>query len=365
MRFPGARPRTHPDGNSHACPPPRPPTRRRRLLLLTTALVTLGTGGAIAAAPPGLPAPKEGLNLLVVGVDSRAGLTDDEKERYRLGHSECACTDVMMLMHVSTAGDRVSVVSLPRDSLARFPSGHTDRSTGETHAAHPAKINNAWKEGGPAFTIRTVEAMTDLPVHRYLEVDFRRFMDTVDAVDGGVPVCTPTRLKDPVTGLDLAPGTTALRGGEALQYVRSRRADGKMDFGRIQKQQKFLANLHHTLRGGPLNSPDALRALATTLRGTGRGERGVSVTELVELAGRLKDLPPSRTEFAVVPVRGFNPDIEGVGSTLAWDERQAGEVFAALRADRPLPRLAPAAPSDIPQGLGEYRPVEGGALLCA
>ncbi|MEU8545222.1 LCP family protein [Streptomyces sp. NPDC048717] len=326
----------------------------------------LGTGGAIAAAPPGLPSPKEGLNVLVVGLDSRAGLTDDEKERYRLGHHECACTDVMMLMHVSAAGDRVSVVSLPRDSLARFPAGHVDRGTGDRHGAHPAKINNAWKEGGPAFTIRTVEAMTKVPVDRYLEVDFRRFMDSVDAVKGGVPVCTPNRLKDPVTGIDLAPGTTALHGGAALQYVRSRRADGKMDFGRIQKQQKFLANLHHTLRRGLLNSPDALRAFATTLRGgTNQGERGITAVELVQLAGRLKNLPPARTEFAVVPISGFNPDIEGVGSTLAWDERQAAQVFAALRADRPLPKLTAATPANIPQGLGEYRPVGGGTLVCA
>lgn len=348
-------------------PRPRPGLpaglRRRRTLLLSTALVALGTG-ALAAAPSDLPSPEKGLNLLVVGVDSRKAVTADEKKKYRLGSRECACTDVIMLVHVSAKNDRVSVVSLPRDSLTEFPDGHVDRRTGDQHEAHPAKINAAWAEGGPAFTIETVEAMTGVPVHRYLEIDFRRFMDTVNVYDKGVPICTKTPLKDPVTGLDLKAGSKSVRGGEALQYVRSRRADGKMDFGRIQKQQLFIANLHRSLRDGLLKSPKALKAFASTVRGKGKAERGISVTELVALAGRLKNLTPARTEFAVVPVAGFNPNIEGVGSTLAWDEEHADQVFAAMRGDKALPKAKPEPTSEIPRGLGDYKPVKGASLLC-
>ncbi|WMX45337.1 LCP family protein [Streptomyces roseicoloratus] len=331
---------------------------------MSTALVALGTG-ALAWAPPDLPAPEKGLNLLVVGLDSREGVTAAEKKTYRLGSRECSCTDVMMLVHVSAKNDRVSVLSLPRDSLTGFHDGHVDRRTGRKHESHPAKINSAWAEGGSSFTIETVEAMTGLQVHRYLEIDFRRFMDTVDFYDEGVPVCTKIPLKDTVTGLDLKPGSKSVRGGEALQFVRSRRADGKMDFGRIQKQHLFLANLHRNLRDGLLSSPTGLKAFATTLRGTDKGERAISVTELVRLAGRLKRLTPSQTQFATVPVGGFNATIAGVGSTLAWDEKYAAEVFAALRADKPLPKPHAQQTSEIPKGLGEYRPTGGGTLLCA
>ncbi|MER6095164.1 LCP family protein [Streptomyces sp. NPDC001728] len=80
-------------------------------------------------------------------------------------------------------------------------------------------------------------------------------MDTVDQVDGGVPVCTEKPLKGPVTGIDLAPGTKRVHGGEALRYVRSRRADGQMDFGRIQKQQQFLVNTLERLRDSVLDGP--------------------------------------------------------------------------------------------------------------
>ncbi|MFI0922850.1 LCP family protein [Streptomyces sp. NPDC021012] len=336
----------------------------RRPLLAAAALSALASlaPGALAVAPTGLPAPEKGLNLLVVGLDTRKGVTPEEKERFHLGGRACDCTDAMMLVHVSAANDRVEVVSLPRDSLASFPAGHRDRRTGEVHPAHPEKINNAWAEGGSAFTVRTVEAMTGLPVHRYLEIDFRRFMDTVDRVDGGVPVCTARPLKDPSTGLDLRPGTKRVAGGEALQYVRSRKADGQMDFGRIQKQQGFVVNTLRRLHDGVLDDPERLKAFAATLRGTAAAERGISTAELLTLAARLRNLPPEHMEFATVPVRGFNPDIEGVGSTLAWDEKGAAAVFRRLAEDRPLPAAGAVAPSEIP--VGTYRPARGSSLIC-
>ncbi|WP_318208916.1 LCP family protein [Streptomyces sp. SJL17-1] len=338
--------------------------RPRRPLLVPAALVALAAlaPGALAAAPTELPAPERGLNLLVVGIDSRRGVTEEEKKRFRLGGKECDCTDVMMLVHVSAENDRVDVVSLPRDSLTSFPDQHRDRRTGKLHAAHQAKINGAWAEGGSSFTVETVESLTGLPVHRYLEIDFRRFMDTVDRVDGGVPICTEKALKDSATGIDLQPGTTPVGGGEALQYVRSRKADGKMDFGRIQKQQQFVVNTLERLREGMLDDPDRLRDLAETLRGTGATERGISATELLTLAWRLRDLPPDRMEFATVPVRGFNPNIAGVGSTLDWDEEGAAEVFGRLRRDQPLPAADEVAPSEI--SVATYRPAPGASLIC-
>ncbi|MER5713480.1 LCP family protein [Streptomyces sp. NPDC042898] len=340
------------------------PKRPRRLLLVPAALAALTAlvPGALAAAPTELPEPEQGLNLLVVGLDTRKGVTAEEKERFRLGGPGCDCTDVMMLVHVSAANDRVDVVSLPRDSLTSFPADHRDRRTGKVHAAHPAKINSAWAEGGSSFAVETVESMTGLDVHRYLEIDFRRFMDTVDRVDGGVPICTAEPLKDPSTGIDLQPGTKRVAGGEALQYVRSRKADGQMDFGRIRKQQKFVVNTLERLREGVLDDPEWLYDFAAALRGTVEAERGISTGELLTLADRLRDLPPDRMEFATVPVRGFNANIEGVGSTLAWDEEGAAEVFGRMREDRPLPVAGDVAPSTIP--VGTYAPATGASLIC-
>ncbi|MGY3338459.1 LCP family protein required for cell wall assembly [Streptomyces filamentosus] len=338
--------------------------RSWRLLAGPAALLALAPGAlASALGPARLPSPERGLNLLVVGTDSRTGVTAAEKERFRLGGQDCDCADVIMLVHVSAANDRISVVSLPRDSLAELPGPHTDRRTGAVHDTHLAKMNAAHAEGGSALAIETVEAATGLAVHRYLEIDFRRFMDTVDRIDGGVPICTAKPLKDPATGLDLTVGTRRVGGGEALQYVRSRKADGEMDFGRIRKQQKFVVNTLDRIRaGGILGDRTKLRALAATLRGTAAAERGLSVTELLALATRLKAVGPSRTEFATVPVRGFNPLVAGVGSTVGWDEEGAAEVFARLAADRPLPPGDAVAPSEV--SVADYAPARGSSLIC-
>ncbi|MEV4937877.1 LCP family protein [Streptomyces zaomyceticus] len=338
--------------------------RPRRRLLVPAALAALAAlaPGALAAAPDSLPSPERGLNLLVVGIDSRKGVTAAEKERFRLGGKECDCTDVMMLVHVSAENDRIDVVGLPRDSLTTFPDPHHDRRTGKLHTAHQAKVNGAWAEGGSALAVQVVESMTGLRVHRYLEIDFRRFMDTVDRVDGGVPICTEKALVDPATGIDLQPGTRAVGGGEALQYVRSRKADGQMDFGRIRKQQKFVANTFERLREGLLDDPGRMRDLAATLRGTGAAERGISTTELLTLAARLRDLRPDRTTYATVPVRGFNPTVAGVGSTVGLDEKGAAKVFGRLRADLPLPAADKIAPSEV--SAATYRPASGASLIC-
>ncbi|MFF9016088.1 LCP family protein [Streptomyces sp. NPDC014870] len=338
-------------------------SRPRRIALVSALFVVLGSG-ALAGAAPALPSPPDGLNILLVGVDSRAGLTADELKRFKAGGKGCDCTDAMMLVHVSAARDRVSVVSMPRDSLTKFPDPHVDQRSGRKHGPHLAKINAAHSEGGPSFTIEAVERMTGTPVHRYLEIDFRHFVDGVDRVDGGVPICTKDPLKDPVTGIDLAPGTKRVRGGEALQYVRSRR-DGKMDFGRVLKQQKFVLNTWRTVRNSLRHDPVRLWHIATTLRAAApSAERSFSVPEMVRLAARLGHLRTSDMEFATVPISHFNPTIEGVGSSLAVDEEHAAEVFEALRSDRPLPAARPTSTSTIPLGLGDYRPTGGTSLVC-
>ena len=186
-------------------------------------------------------------------------------------------------------------------------------------------------------------------------------MDSVAVVDG-VPVCTGTPRKDPAPGLDLEPGTRRVPGGEALQYVRSRKADGQADFGRIKKQQLFVMNTLREVRTRLFHDGDWLRWFAETLRGQERTERGISAPELLALAARLRDLTPGRTEFATVPIKTVNPLIPDVGATISWDVPYAEEVFARLRADKRLPKPKPTPQSETP--LGEYRPTSGRSLLC-
>ncbi|MFF8382012.1 LCP family protein [Streptomyces sp. NPDC015661] len=281
------------------------------------------------------PQAGHGMNVLVVGTDGRDRITPEEKQKYRLGGAPCHCTDTVMLVHVSEDRERASVVSLPRDSYAEMPE-HTDLNSGRKHRAHPVKLNAAYAEGGPGLTVRTVESMTGVKIDHYLEVDFTSFMRTVDAV-GGVQICTKRPLKDSYTGLDLAPGTHELDGGQALQYVRSRHIDGAADLGRMQRQQRFLAALIDRMtNGGVLLNPVRFREVATTLLGSVRADEDFGTDQLLALAKAMHGFTPASSEFVSVPIGDMSFPVKGIGSTVKWDAAKAQKLFQSLRDDRPL-----------------------------
>jgi LCP family protein required for cell wall assembly len=289
------------------------------------------------------PRAGTGMNLLLVGTDGRDRISPEEKKEYRLGGAPCHCTDTIMLVHLSADRERASIVSLPRDSYAEIP-GHRDRTTGEQHSAHPVKLNAAYAEGGPNLTVRTIEHMTGVKIDHYLEVDFTSFMKTVDSL-GGVKICTTRPLKDSYTGLDLAPGTHELNGGQALQYVRSRHIDGAADLGRMQRQQKFLASLiERATSSGVLLNPVKFRDVASTMLSSVRADRGFGTEQMLELGQAMRGFSPASSEFASVPMQNVSYPVDGIGSTVKWDEAKSEKLFRALREDKPLATRRPGRP---------------------
>ncbi|MER6013381.1 LCP family protein [Streptomyces bluensis] len=283
------------------------------------------------------PEAGHGTNILLVGTDGRDQVTEEERHRYRLGGAPCHCTDTMMIVHISADRERASVVSLPRDSYAETPE-HTDRNTGAPHAPHPIKLNAAYAEGGPQLTVRTVEHMTKVKIDHYLEIDFISFMKTVDVL-GGVEICTPYPLHDRYTGLDLPAGSHRLNGGQALQYVRSRHADGSSDLGRMQRQQRFLASLiEQSTSSGVLLNPMKFRDVTGAVLGSVRADEGFGTRELLTLGRAMRNFSPASSEFTTVPIGQMGYAVKGVGSTLKWDEARSDRLFEALRDDRPLAR---------------------------
>jgi LCP family protein required for cell wall assembly len=276
-----------------------------------------------------------GLNFLVVGVDDRHELSEQQRDRYKLGGESCDCTDTLMLVHVAESRDRLSVISIPRDSYVELPP-HTDGRTKERHEAVPAKINSAYAHGGPHLTVRAVEKMTDVHIDHYLEVDFASFVKTVDVL-GGIKVCTVRPLQDSYSGLDLPAGTSTLNGGEALSYVRARHVDGGSDFGRMHRQQRFIAAvIEKATSTGVLTNPVQLSKVTSTMLESVRADRNFGTDEMLALAEAMRGFTPSSSEFVSVPVADPSHTVEGVGSTVLWNEKKAARLFEAVRQDRPL-----------------------------
>ncbi len=297
-----------------------------------------------------------GLNFLVVGIDDRQELSEQERVEHRLGGASCDCTDTLMVVHVSEDRDRLSVISIPRDSYVKLPP-HTDARTEERHKAVPAKINSAYAHGGPHLTVRAVEQMTGVHIDHYLEVDFASFMKTVDVL-GGVEVCTVRPLKDEYSGLDLPAGTSKLDGGEALSYVRARHVDGGSDFGRMHRQQRFIAAvIEKATSSGVLTNPVKLSKVTSTLLESVRADKNFGTAQMLALAEAMRGFTPASSEFVSVPVADVSHTVEGVGSTVRWDEKKATRLFEAVRQDRPL---AGHSARKKRQGEGEDRNAGGG-----
>jgi len=342
-----------------------PRTRTRRTLALVGTLcaaLTCGAAvnaGAVAGSAPvpgdpanaartalsaipdkGRPARGPGMNILLVGLDRRAGLSQETKDRLHVNGQQCDCTDVMMLLHVSAARDRVSVVSIPRDSYVRF-AAHRDTGEGvgkvtDGTSRHLGKINSSYAHGGPTLTVRTVEQATGVRVDHYAETDFTGFVDTVDRLNGA-RVCTNQPLRDKNSGLDLPRGTHILNGMKSLRYVRARHVDPPGDLGRVRRQQSMLAGMLTSLTGDKVaGNPVALLRTAAALRRSVRMDSGLTLGQVARLGRELHGLPARRTEFATVPVSDFDHRVPVWGSALAWDEPRARALFADLREDRPV-----------------------------
>ena len=364
------------DTDSVHVPAPRP--RRRRVvwvagMLSAAVLATSGIGRAVVSGVGdsigrvdvfgGLrdrPADDAALNFLLVGTDDREGVPAKVLQSLHAGGESCHCTDTIMLVHLSAEGDRASVVSIPRDSYVDIPA-HLNPATGKQEPASMGKINAAYGMGGPSLTVATVEQATGLHIDHYLQLNFLSFVSTVDAL-GGVPVCTNTPLHDPKSGLDLPAGTTRLDGAEALKYVRARYVDPTADLGRMQRQQKFVAQvIQQATSSGTLLNPVRLQSVASAVLKSVKADEGLSGKDLLALVGRLKDLRPSSASFATVPLSDLNHVVPGWGSTVLWDQPRARALFAALREDRPLTAppattaphgsaTGPATPVDVPPG---------------
>ena len=190
--------------------------------------ITWQSNEQVAFAPKGdRPAERSGTTYLLVGSDSRAGLTDAERKKYATGNSSSELTDTIMLLHT---GDGPSVLlSIPRDALIA-QKGYSDTT----------KINSAFAHGGPKFLVSTLEDETGIRIDQYVEIGLGGLADVVDAV-GGIEVCPKQGIKDPLAGLNIKKGCQEVDGEVALGYSRSRHESLLGDLDRVQRQREVVA----------------------------------------------------------------------------------------------------------------------------
>jgi LCP family protein required for cell wall assembly len=278
------------------------------------------------------------LNILVVGSDSRVGLTKKQQRQLHTGGVAVASghrSDTMMLVHVS--GDRkwATVVSLPRDSYVTIPA-YTD-STGHKHPAQKNKLNAAFAFGGAPLLIKTVQDATGITIDHYVEVGFAGVVNVVNAV-GGVDVCLPNAVDDHKSGLRLPAGKSHIYGDMGLAFVRARYIDPRADLGRMQRQQEFIGSMFKEVTSAQtLLNPLKLNALLNAVLSSVHTDDGLNHDEVLALVNSLRTLRPSSVRFLTVPLSNvaYNAG-PSVGEAVLWNKTAANDLFTKINDDQPL-----------------------------
>jgi LCP family protein required for cell wall assembly len=200
-----------------------------RNLIILVLLIAVGGFGyfyyflnslTVAGGAEGYPVPGKRVNVLVIGVAK--GLAD-----------------TMMLASFNPSDKDVQIYSIPRDT-------YYERK-GSSGTANK-KINASYGKGKAEGVVKSVEGLTGVPVHYYVQIDYNAVESIVDAV-GGIKVVVPQNMNydDPADDLHIhfEKGQVIQEGDDIVRILRYRKnnkgggyAEG--DLGRIGMQQEVV-----------------------------------------------------------------------------------------------------------------------------
>lgn len=249
-------------------------------------------------------------NLLIVGVDSRAGLSDQQKRTLHLGvDTSSTSTDTIMLVHVPANGAKATLISIPRDTYVHIPGFSSDKINAayangyyNSGATSPAQA----QKNGASTLVETVKQLTGVPIDHYIQVGFSGFEDIVKAI-GTIPVTLCHSVSDHYSGFHMSAGKHELNPLQALEFVRQRHnIPGPVsdDFGRELRQRYFLAAaFKKILSAHVLLSPTRLHELLAAVDnsfitdGNGFG--------IEQFAAQMADLSAGNITGASIPNTGY------------------------------------------------------------
>ncbi len=260
-----------------------------------------------AKAPPSIDAIKGGVNMLIVGTDTRTGQAGFQDRSDLAGSSGAGNNDVTILVHIAEDHQSALVVSFPRDLMIPIPACPNPKG-GNYGASSIAMLNSSLSRGGLACPVLTIEKLTGIEIPYAASISFNGVAEMADAV-GGVTVCVASPINDPYVGLTLGAGENTISGSEALAFLRSRHGVGDgSDLGRISNQQVYLSALARTVKSnGVLTNPLKLYGLAKVATSSMQLSDSLGhVDTMVAIALALKSIPLSNIAMIQYPV-GSSP----------------------------------------------------------
>ncbi len=269
--------------------------------------------------------PREPLNVLVMGSDSRSGEGNGID-----GESGGGLSDTTILFHLSADREFAYGISIPRDTAVERPVCYAEDGKEIAGSGGYVKWNEAFAAGGPACTTRQVEQLTGVRIDHYVVVDFNQFKDMVNALDG-VEVCIPEDIDDPNHDVHLKAGTREIKGKEALTYVRARyRIGDGTDPNRTRRQQAFIGSMiNKALTAGMLARPDRLIRFMNAA--TSSLQSDLDIAEIADIANTARGIGADNIKFVTTPWVYSDK----VSAGIEWTA-EVRKLWRLVRKDKPL-----------------------------
>ena len=264
-------------------------------------------------------------NILVIGSDSRAG----PNRKFGAGISGQR-SDTIMILHILPARRGVVVLSIPRDSVVPILSCQPEDGTpGQVARPGIEQINATFAYGGPGCLWKTVEQTTQLHLDHFIELNFTGFEQVIDDV-GGVSICLPFPIDDPLSKLRLSQGVHHVMGAEALAFWRARYIGEGSDLQRIRRDQYLMASVLQGIKQKDLlGSPARLLKVITDAARSMTTDSGLTLAGMITIVDSLRGLPPGAVQFIELPTVEYGPNPNWV----TWPASDTA-LFSAIAHDR-------------------------------
>ncbi|WIV10621.1 LCP family protein [Proteiniborus sp. MB09-C3] len=223
---------------------------------------------------------KKDITFLLLGIDSK-DVTKAKGQR----------TDTMMLCKYDDTTGKVSILSIPRDTMATIR-GRKNKE----------KINHAHAYGGPELSVKAVKDLLGIELDYYVRVDYKIVEDVVELI-GGVEVDVPMDMKysdptaDPPLKINLKKGKQTLNGNESLQFLRYRKGYADQDLGRIGAQQQFMSSAIKKALN-PLNIIKLPQFVETYIKNV---DTNIPLDTIAKFALKAKNVDTENMEMATLP----------------------------------------------------------------
>lgn len=241
------------------------------------------------------------INLLLIGI---GGLTHPKG-------GNLADSIIFASVNAQPSDRAVATVSIPRDLLVDLPAPFYGQE--KINAVHSYGEREKAKAGsGPELLKKAVEEISGQTVHYWARIDFEGFKKLVDSA-GGITVKVEKEIYDPYFPADnlidykpfsLKAGSHRLDGVTALKYARSRYTTS--DFDRSSRQQQIIQAIRDEYQAkGYYYRPDKILEVVKIINQ--HLKTNMSLTEISELYGLVKDIPKEKYRQAVLDNSDIGP----------------------------------------------------------